>query len=74
MNDTTMDITLIIMGGFIILLLIVIYGLGRYIKRLNKELEDMDIDLQEYSKSADDVAKTITKLYNQLKNEQSERT
>lgn len=61
-----MDITLIIMGGFIILLLIVIYGLGRYIKKLNKELEDMDIDLQEYSKAADDDAKTITKLKKQL--------
>lgn len=64
-NKTTMDITLIIMGGFIILLLIVIYGLGRYIKKLNKELEDMDIDLQEYSNAADD-AKTITKLKKQL--------
>lgn len=61
-----MDITLIIMGGFIILLLIVIYGLSRYIKKLNKELEEMDIDLQEYSKAADDDAKTITKLKKQL--------
>ena len=61
-----MDITLIILGGFIILLLIVIYGLGRYIRRLNKELEEMDIDLQEYSNAADDDAKTITKLKKQL--------
>ena len=61
-----MDITLIVLGAIIILLLIVIYGLGVYIKRLNKELEEMDMDLSEYAKAADDDAKTITKLKKQL--------
>lgn len=54
------------MGAFIILLLIVIYGLGRYIKKLNEELREMDMDLNEYAQAARNDAKTICELRKQL--------
>ena len=64
-----MDGALIILGAFIILLLIVIYGLGRYIKKLNEELREMDIDLNEYAAAASKDAKTINELKKQLNHE-----
>lgn len=61
-----MEISLIVMGAIIILLLIVIYGLGRYIKKLNEELREMDMDLNEYAQAARNDAKTICELRKQL--------
>ena len=57
-----MELSHIILASFIVLLVIVIYGLGRKTNQYKARIEELEADLQEHIAGARQDARTITRL------------
>lgn len=57
-----MDISVIVLSAFILVLVAVIYGLGKRLNKAKDQIHDMELDLQEYIDAANKDAKKINEL------------